>query len=85
MQLATNRLILVNEAREMLGLETREDCDLWLEPSQLLATDVNAPLQGEVDASAVAAPAVPPLELTPPEPTQVLQMVGELRKKMTKR
>jgi len=69
----------------MLGLEDREDCNIWLEPSQLLATDVNAPLQGEVDPGAVAAPVLPPLELAPPEPTQVLQMVGELRKKMTKR
>jgi len=85
MQLATNRLILVNEAREMLGLETRDDCDLWLEPSQLLATDVNAPLQGEVDPNTGTPPVtVQPLELAPPEPTQVLQMVGELRQKLVR-
>ena len=84
MQLATNRLILVNEAREMLGLETRDDCDLWLEPSQLLATDVNAPLQGEVDTGAALPAITQPLELAPPEPTQVLQMVGELRQKLVR-
>ena len=82
-QLATNRIILVNEAREMLGMETRPDCDIWLEPSQLLPTDITALVP---DAGGAALPDVTqPVDLTPPEPTQVLQMVGELRKKMTKR
>ena len=36
MPLVTNRIVTVNEGREKLGWEERPDCDIFLEPSQLM-------------------------------------------------
>ena len=53
MPLALNRVITVNEAREKLGFETRPDCDVWLEPTNLLIQSETEPLQPPISENPV--------------------------------
>ena len=81
LSLVTNRIILVNEAREMLGLEQRDDCNVWLEPSSLLSTEEGA-------LPEPPAPAVAPVVVQPIAPAdqvdqqqQLSRLIGEIRQK----
>jgi len=85
-QLSTSRIITVNEAREMIGLETRPDCDVWLEPSSLLTS----PATGEAPTPEELAPPVPVVPTAQPvvqpptavgDTTQLVRAIGELRRK----
>ena len=68
MPLVTNRIVTVNEGREKLGWEERPDCDIFLEPSQLMPVQPGesshqVPTPGQEGNAAGGA--------TPPKPNAV--------------
>jgi HK97 family phage portal protein len=75
LQLAINRIVDVNEARDLLGLENRDDCDIWLEPSNILSTPV-----GEQPEPPAPEPAAAPAAVLPPE-QQLTRLISEIRRK----
>jgi HK97 family phage portal protein len=86
LSLATNHIIDVNEAREMLNLETRPDCDMWLEPSTLLTSPTGGEVIDTVTPPSEPAPVIQPVIAPPPgdqaaQQQQLSRLIGEIRKK----
>jgi HK97 family phage portal protein len=98
MELVKNRTITVNEGRDKMGWETRQDCDVFLEPTQLLTVNTeggDAPTNpGGAAEPAVTPPAENPGVRSPPgngnappagpEPAAALMAtIAEIKAKMS--